>query len=117
MSAWNLCSFIEAQVLIILHRTFRIADDDGSSTLNLEEMTETVNNLGLDFSEEETQELFTAMDEDETGTINYEEFLSQLRVSNIALEQHNKVTTKFSNSRFYRQQQSLELFIRKCNAL
>ncbi|KAK4305483.1 hypothetical protein Pmani_022613 [Petrolisthes manimaculis] len=62
-------------------RIFRISDDDASHTLNQEEMTEAVNNLGLEFSEEEIQELFSSMDEDGTGTINYEEFLDKLRVS------------------------------------
>lgn len=60
-------------------RLFRIADDDGSHTLNQEELTEALQNFGLELSEEEVAEIFSSMDEDETGTINYDEFLDKLR--------------------------------------
>ncbi|XP_053655871.2 crustacean calcium-binding protein 23 [Cherax quadricarinatus] len=60
-------------------RMFRIADDDGSRTLNQEELGEAIHNFGLHLDDEEVGEIFSTMDEDGTGTINYEEFLDKLR--------------------------------------
>lgn len=60
-------------------RMFRIADEDGSRTLNQDELCEAVHNFGLRLSDEEVGEIFSAMDEDGTGSINYEEFLDKLR--------------------------------------
>ncbi|KAG0716536.1 Crustacean calcium-binding protein 23 [Chionoecetes opilio] len=60
-------------------RLFRIADSDGSHTLNQEELAEALQNFGLEFSEDEVAEIFSSMDEDETGSINYDEFLEKLR--------------------------------------
>ena len=66
--------------LLSFCRLFRIADDDGSHTLNLEELTEALQNFGLEVSEDEVGEIFSSMDEDGTGSINYDEFLDKLRV-------------------------------------
>lgn len=63
------------------YRLFRIADDDGSHTLSQDELAEALQNFGLDLSEDEVAEIFTSMDEDETGSINYDEFLDKLRVT------------------------------------
>lgn len=60
-------------------RLFRISDDDGSHTLNQEELTEALNNFGLELSEDEVTEIFSSMDEDGTGSVNYDEFLDKLR--------------------------------------
>lgn len=62
---------------------FRIADDDGSHTLSQEELTEAIRNFGIEFSEDEVAEVFTAMDEDGTGSVNYDEFLNKLRVMRV----------------------------------
>ncbi|XP_023166650.1 calcyphosin-like protein isoform X2 [Drosophila hydei] len=62
-----------------LARAFRVMDDDGSKTLNLEEFKKGINGLGLDFNESDTEDLFKSFDTDESGTINMTEFLMKLR--------------------------------------
>merc|ERR1712110_871525 len=62
-----------------LGRQFRIYDDDGSKTLTLEEFVEGVNDFGLNFSSDETSDLFAEFDKDGSGTISFDEFLVALR--------------------------------------
>lgn len=62
-------------------RLFRMSDDDGNRALSQEELTEALQNFGLELSEDEVSEIFSSMDEDGTGSINYDEFLDKLRVT------------------------------------
>lgn len=56
-------------------------DDDGSHSLNLEEFSKGIRETGLKLSEEDTEKLFNAFDKDGEGTVNYDEFLVNIRVS------------------------------------
>lgn len=58
-----------------------MSDDDGNRALSQEELTEALQNFGLELSEDEVSEIFSSMDEDGTGSINYDEFLDKLRVT------------------------------------
>lgn len=60
-------------------RTFRIYDDDGNKTLNLEEFCEGIKDYGLEFDATKCQELFTFFDKDGSGQLSFDEFLVGLR--------------------------------------
>jgi len=60
-------------------RTFRIYDDDGNKSLNLEEFCEGVKDYGLDFSQEKCEEVFSMYDKDGSGQLSFDEFLVGLR--------------------------------------
>jgi Ca2+-binding EF-hand superfamily protein len=62
-----------------LARKFRIIDDDGSGTLELEEFQKCMKECQLNFKPEETEELFKFFDADASGTITYDEFLGGIR--------------------------------------
>ncbi|KAJ8011473.1 hypothetical protein DPEC_G00058580 [Dallia pectoralis] len=62
-----------------LGRTFRIMDDDGNKSLDLLEFTKGLENFGLVLSKEEAQQIFTLCDKDGSGSINFDEFLEDLR--------------------------------------
>ncbi|XP_017845817.1 calcyphosin-like protein [Drosophila busckii] len=62
-----------------LARAFRIMDDDGSKSLNMEEFKKGINDWGLDISDADIDDLFKTFDADNDGSINMTEFLIKLR--------------------------------------
>ena len=56
-------------------------DDDGSRKLSIEEFGKGVGEYGLHFTKDEIAQLFHAFDTDQSGSIDYEEFLRRLRVN------------------------------------
>ena len=65
----------------LFSRTFRIYDDDGNKKLNLEEFKKGLHDYGVTgVSAAEIEELFNMFDTDNSGTINFDEFLVALRV-------------------------------------
>lgn len=67
----------------MFYRLFRRQDNDKSWTLSREEMAETLKEFSLQLSDEEVKNLFDQFDADESGTVNYEEFLDSIRVSGL----------------------------------
>lgn len=61
-------------------RMFKIMDDDGSRSLSREEFKKGCHDYGCDLSAEEFDTLFSEIDKDNTGTIDFEELLKALRV-------------------------------------
>ena len=55
-------------------------DDDKNRKLSMEEFKKGVEEYGLSFTKVEIEDLFRAMDMDQSGSIDYEEFLRRLRV-------------------------------------
>jgi Ca2+-binding EF-hand superfamily protein len=55
-------------------------DDDQNRKLNLEEFKKGVEEYGLNFSKAEIEDLFHKIDADNSGTIDFDEFLRRLRV-------------------------------------
>lgn len=67
--------------LLLQYRTFRIYDDDGSRSLDLKEFEKGLHDygvMGLDM--DEIKALFDKFDRDGSGTIDFDEFLRNLRV-------------------------------------
>ncbi|KAJ8357688.1 hypothetical protein SKAU_G00204820 [Synaphobranchus kaupii] len=62
-----------------LARTFRIMDDDGSKSLDLQELMKGLQSYGVSVSREEAQQILSAVDKDGGGTIDFSEFLEALR--------------------------------------
>ena len=67
----------------MFYRLFRRQDNDKSWTLSREEMAETLKEFSLQLSDEEVKNLFDQFDANESGTVNYEEFLDSIRVSGL----------------------------------
>jgi len=55
---------------------FHEFDKDGSGQIDRSELDSVFDELGKDFSEDELQRMIQLADEDSSGTINYEEFIS-----------------------------------------
>ena len=55
-------------------------DDDRNRKLSKEEFRKGVEEYGLHFTKNEIDDLFRAMDSDQSDSIDYEEFLRRLRV-------------------------------------
>jgi len=64
----------------ITYRTFRIMDDDGNRSLNLAEFRKGIRDYGVVLDTTKSQELFTMLDKDGSGSIDFDEFLCALRV-------------------------------------
>ncbi|GMH50882.1 hypothetical protein TrRE_jg5132 [Triparma retinervis] len=60
-------------------RKFKILDDDGSKSLNMEEFKKGMRECELDLSAKELNLLFAHFDKDGSGSLDFEEFLQGLR--------------------------------------
>ncbi|KAG1700920.1 Calcyphosin-like protein [Nymphon striatum] len=60
-------------------RVFRIMDDDGGKTLQIEEFYKGLLDYGVTLNETEVKEIFALLDRDGSGNIDYEEFIIALR--------------------------------------
>lgn len=65
----------------LFHRTFRIMDDDNNRSLDLKEFLKGLNDYGIPIDKEEATAVFQHFDRDGSGTIDFDEFLVALRVS------------------------------------
>lgn len=62
-----------------LGRSFRIADDDNSKSLDHDEFNKAIHDFRVGLNEKDTARLFAIFDRDRSGTIDYEEFLRGVR--------------------------------------
>jgi len=56
-------------------------DDDGNRSIDMREFTKGIHDFGLMMEKDELQELYAHFDQDGSGTIDFDEFLKNLRVS------------------------------------
>lgn len=56
-------------------------DDDGSKSLNLDEFQKGLDTYGVTMAKERVLEVFRIFDKDGSGTVDFNEFLEELRVS------------------------------------
>lgn len=68
-----------AKGMVGLGRKFRIMDDDGSKSLCLTEFKKAMGEMELNLSDKDMRLLFEYFDKDESGSINFEEFLQGVR--------------------------------------
>jgi Ca2+-binding EF-hand superfamily protein len=61
-----------------IRRSFMIADDDHSKTIDMNEFAKLVKDYRYDLSQQDVKKLFTLFDNDNSGTIDYEEFLRNI---------------------------------------
>lgn len=59
---------------------FRQIDDDGSKTLTTVEFQKGLYDHNMIFTKEESSELFRLFDKNQSGTLDFDEFLCALRV-------------------------------------
>ena len=59
-----------------LRSLFREFDKDGSGLIDRSELDKVFEELGKDFTDDELQRMIGLADQDESGTLNYEEFIS-----------------------------------------
>ena len=60
---------------------FRQIDDDGSKTLTLAEFQKGLYDHNIIFTKDESSELFRLFDKNQSGTLDFDEFLNAVRVS------------------------------------
>jgi hypothetical protein len=69
-----------ARGFVGLQRKFRIMDDDGSKSLNLVEFKKGIKESGVNLTDLQISQLFTTFDKDRNGSVDFDEFLTTLRV-------------------------------------
>ena len=55
---------------------FREFDKDGSGSIDRAELDTVFNELGKDFSDDELKRMIALADQDQSGTLDYEEFIA-----------------------------------------
>jgi len=68
-----------ANGIVGMSRKFRIMDDNGNGSLDMEEFSKAIPELGLEMTDEEIKQIFDFFDEDNSGDISFDEFLFALR--------------------------------------
>ena len=71
-----------ARGMVGLQRKFRIMDDDGSRSLSLVEFKKAVRECALSLTDLQLNQLFEYFDKDRSGSIDFDEFIVGVRVSN-----------------------------------
>jgi len=91
---WDFCSLTTCFISTIF-RTFKIMDDDGNKKIDFPEFKKGLRDYGVDIEPGEVKEMFAAFDKDNSGSIDFDEFLVNLRVSLtlLVLFQHNNLLT------------------------
>ena len=72
-----------ARGIVGLQRKFRIMDDDGSKSLNLVEFKKGIKECALKLTELQLSLLFSYFDKDRSGSVDFDEFIIGIRVSEI----------------------------------
>lgn len=75
----NLLAARGASSIKAMGKKFRIMDDDGSRSLNFEEFFKGITDCGMDITKAQAQDLFSYLDKDKGGAIDFEEFLKCMR--------------------------------------
>lgn len=80
----------------MIGRTFRTFDDNGSRTLDRNELKNGLLDYGLKMTTAEVYELFDCLDKDKSGSVSFDEFLEALRppMSKARLEMIDKAFRK-----------------------
>ena len=68
-----------ARGMIGIQRIFKILDDNGSGTLEIQEFWKGLCDFRLKFSQEECRQLFEIFDENQSGDIDIDEFINSIR--------------------------------------
>ena len=76
-----MCLSRGANGILALGRLFRNMDDNRSGDLCKDEFRKGIRDLGFQLTEQELESLFATFDADDSGKIQYEEFLRSLRVN------------------------------------
>jgi len=69
--------------------TFEMFDRDGNGTISKSELGKIMHALGQDVTQKELEDILTRFDDDQSGTINYEEYKAIIdanRVSHLEME-------------------------------
>ena len=66
--------------MYVSFRTFRVIDDNGSRTIDRQELENGIRDFGLNMSRAEVNQLFDDLDKDHSGLVSFDEFLQALRV-------------------------------------
>jgi calcyphosin len=64
-----------------LARMFKILDNNGNRQLDLRELQYGLGDFGISVDEEQAKVILQAFDRDRSGTVNFDEFLRAIRVS------------------------------------
>ncbi|CAH8634958.1 unnamed protein product [Schistosoma margrebowiei] len=82
-------------------RQFRIIDDDGNKKLDFKEFSKGCRDFGVDLSKDEIKEIFDEIDTDQSGFIDFDEFLMSLRppMSKCRLDVLNKAFLKMDKTK------------------
>ena len=68
-----------ARGMIGLQRIFKIMDDNGSGTLDIQEFWKAINDFKVKISQDECRKLFAMFDENDDGELSIDEFLISIR--------------------------------------
>ncbi len=68
-----------ARGIMGLGKQFKIADDDRSHNLDMQEFKKAIHDFRMGFNERDSERLFGIFDRDRSGTIDYDEFLRGVR--------------------------------------
>ncbi|CAI2733800.1 unnamed protein product [Schistosoma spindalis] len=82
-------------------RQFRIIDDDGNKKLDFKEFLKGCKDFGVDLSKDEIKEIFDEIDTDQSGFVDFDEFLMSLRppMSKCRLDVLNKAFLKMDKTK------------------
>ena len=71
----NIINILTEEQIVEFKEAFQIFDKDGDGSINTKELGSVMRSLGQNLSEEEIQKMIEEVDKDDSGTIDFREFL------------------------------------------
>ena len=109
MLSWKFFVYFKCRVIF---SQFRIIDDNSNKLLDRNEFSKGCRDFGAKLTKEEVEEIFSLIDRDGSGEIDFDEFLESLRVRALQKQRNKFVVSPYNLLEWRQSKNSGQAFFR-----